>query len=140
MRELALLVIILAALTGCASTTQNDRLYRDLGGQQGIERLVDAFLDNLANDDRIFHFFKDTKIDHFRSMLIEHICHLSGGQCEYTGETMEKSHGGMNINEAQFNALVEDLELAMEHEKIPVGAQNRLLKILAPMRPEIIYR
>ena len=135
-----ILSIIFAALAGCASTTHNDQLYRDLGGQQGIEKLVDAFLDNLANDDRIFHFFKDTKIDHFRSMLIEQLCSLSGGPCKYTGETMEKSHGGMKINEAQFNALVEDLELAMEKEKISVGAQNRLIKILAPMRPQIIYQ
>ena len=140
MRKLALLVFIIAAFAGCASTTQNDRLYRDLGGQPGIERLVDAFLDNIANDDRIFHFFKDTKIDHFRSMLIEQFCSLSGGPCKYTGETMQKSHGGMKINEAQFNAIVEDLELAMERENIPVGAQNRLLKILAPMRPDIIHQ
>lgn len=139
MRRLAL-TIIFSVLAGCASAPQQDQLYRDLGGQPGIEKLVDAFLDNIANDDRIFHFFKDTKIDHFRRMIIEQFCNVSGGPCQYTGDTMEKSHGGMHINEAQFNALVEDLQLAMERERVSVSAQNRLLKILAPMRPQIIYR
>ncbi|MFT3929348.1 MAG: group 1 truncated hemoglobin [Spongiibacteraceae bacterium] len=134
-----LFIFIVIAVAGCATTPQ-DQLYRDLGGQPGIEKLVDAFLDNIANDDRIFHFFKDTKIDHFRRMLIEQFCNVSGGPCQYTGDTMEKSHGGMHIDEAQFNALVEDLQLAMEREHISVGAQNRLLKILAPMRPQIIHR
>lgn len=138
--RLIILPLFFAMLIGCASAPQQDQLYRDIGGQPGVEKLVDAFLDNIANDERIFHFFKDTNIDHFRSRLIEQFCNLSGGPCTYAGDSMEKSHGGMNITEAQFNALVEDLELAMEHEKISVGAQNRLLKILAPMRPQIIYR
>lgn len=134
------LPLIFAALVGCVSAPPQDQLYRDLGGEVGVEKIVDTFLDNLANDERIFHFFKDTNIDRFRSKLIEHICSLSGGPCAYTGDSMEKSHGGMHITEAQFNALVEDLELAMEHENVSVSAQNRLLKILAPLRPQIIYR
>jgi hemoglobin len=51
---------------------------------------------------------------------------------------MEKSHGGRYITEAQFNALVEDLYRAMEKERTPVSAQNRLVALLAPMRPQII--
>lgn len=138
MRKLAL-TLIFAALMGCASTPK-DQLYQDLGGQPGVEKLVDAFLDQIANDDRIFHFFQHVKIDRFRQLLIEQFCNISGGPCEYTGETMEKSHGGLKINEADFNALVEDLQLAMESEKISVSAQNRLIKILAPMRPDIIHQ
>jgi hypothetical protein len=99
-----------------------------------------AVIDNIAADDRIVPLFKDTKIDHFRAMLIEQFCNLSGGPCAYTGETMEKSHGGMHITEAQFNALVEDLYRAMENARTPVRAQNRLVALLAPMRPQIIHQ
>ncbi|MCY7355346.1 MAG: hypothetical protein LH470_09790 [Lysobacter sp.] len=39
---------------------------------------------------------------------------------------------------AQFNALVEDLVDVMEARKVPVAAQNRLLKKLAPMHRDIV--
>lgn len=142
MRTLMTLVatLIFSLLTACASTPPQDQLYRDLGGQPGVEIIVDNLLDNIAQDDRIFSLFKDTDIDHFRQMLIEQFCNLSGGPCAYTGETMEKSHGGMHITEAQFNALVEDLYRAMERAGTPVAAQNRLVALLAPMRSQVIYK
>lgn len=139
MRKTAICLLLLT-LTACASVTPSRSLYGDIGGQAGVETLVDSLLDNIANDDRIFDLFKDSKIDHLRQRLIEQICNLSGGPCEYSGETMEKSHAGMHINEAQFNALVEDLIQAMENNRLPVNAQNQLLALLAPMRPQIIRR
>lgn len=137
---LAIAAVIIFSLSGCASMQPKDQLYQDLGGQSGIETIVDNLLDNIAADDRIFPLFKETKIDHFRAMLIEQFCNLSGGPCAYTGETMEKSHGGMHITEAQFNALVEDLYRAMEKAHTPGSAQNRLVALLAPMRPQVIYQ
>lgn len=138
------LTIVVSApliLNGCSLWhPAPDQLYQQLGGQAGVERVVDGLLDNIARDDRIFPLFRDGNPDRLRSKLIEQVCNLSGGPCAYTGDTMAQSHGGMHITEAQFNALVEDLILAMEREKITVSAQNRLLALLAPMRPEIIHR
>lgn len=141
MRIVVALIVLLLAACAVPSplSTPKDQLYRDLGEQSGIEQIVDGLLDNIARDDRIFDVFKDTKIEHLRAMLIQQFCHLSGGPCEYTGVSMEKSHGGLHITEAQFNALVEDLILAMEREHIAVSAQNRLLALLAPMRSQIIH-
>jgi hemoglobin len=135
----AALVAVFALLSGCASThNSGDQLYRDLGQQPGIERLVDGLLDNIARDERIFSKFRDSNIDRLRTKLIEKFCSLSGGPCEYTGASMSNAHGGMFIGEAEFNALVEDLIDAMQTQQIPVATQNRLLALLAPLRPQII--
>jgi hemoglobin len=135
------LTILSIVLSACASLQGNsDQLYRDLGQQPGIERLVDGLLDNIARDERIFAKFRDSNIDRLRSKLIEQFCSLSGGPCKYNGESMEKSHGGMSVTEAEFNALVEDLIDAMEAQQVPVSAQNRLLALLAPMRPQVIHQ
>jgi hemoglobin len=147
---------LLAALAACGQTQRenataraepatavapvSDRLYRDFGGQPGIERLIDGLLDNIARDDRIFPIFREANIDRLRSKLIEKFCSLTGGPCEYTGASIIEAHSGLNITEAQFNALVEDLIDAMEAQNVPVSAQNRLLAILAPMRPQVIHR
>jgi hemoglobin len=138
MHALAAMLFALV-LAGCATASRGS-LYADLGAQSGIERIVDGFLDNIAADDRVFELFRETDIDRFRSKLIEQLCEVSGGPCVYSGDSMEKSHGGMHITESQFNAVVEDLILAMERERVPVAAQNRLLAVLAPMRPQIIHR
>jgi hemoglobin len=127
-----------ALLAGCA--TARDRLYQDLGGQPGVEALVEELLHRLADDERIAERFADTHIPRLRRMLIEQICNLSGGPCAYTGESMLQVHAGMNLSEADFNALVEDLIDAMRQRGVPLRAQNRLLALLAPMRADIVHQ
>lgn len=118
----------------------DEALYRALGTKGGITILVDEYLDVIADDIRVAPSFADTDISHFREKLIEFLCMLSGGPCQYTGDPMEVVHRDMNITEAQFNAVVEDLQDAMAHLNLPESTQNRLLARLAPLRAEIIYR
>lgn len=51
---------------------------------------------------------------------------------------MAESHRGLNLQPADFNALVEDLQLAMQREGVPERAQNALLARLAPQRGQVI--
>ncbi|GGC98007.1 group I truncated hemoglobin [Halopseudomonas salina] len=141
------LIVLVAALTlgGCAAHSAapppaEDELYQALGGQSGIERIVEGLLINIADDERIVSHFVDADIDRLFEKLVEQICMESGGPCEYTGDSMEDSHAGMDITEGDFNALVENLIVAMTAEGVPVTSQNRLLHRLAPMRGSIIYR
>lgn len=135
-RTILLLTLTLAA--GCASRPPADDLYRDLGGKPGITRIVDAFLVHLSEDELVVDTFADTDIAEFRRLLIEQLCDLSGGPCEYTGRTMAESHAGMGVTPAMFNALVADLIDAMDDAGVPQGAQNRLLGLLAPMHGDIV--
>lgn len=130
------LALVLAA---CASSPKRS-IYDDLGGQAGVEALVDDLLEEIVVDERINHYFADTDIFRFREKLIEQVCAESGGPCLYTGEPMAAVHAGHGIDEAAFNALVEDLLTAMDSNAIPVTVQNRLLKRLAPMHGEIVER
>ena len=53
---------------------------------------------------------------------------------------MKSSHAGLGIDRADFNALVEDLQIAMDRKGVPFRSQNKLLAILAPMHREVITR
>ena len=138
------LSIILALLLGaCAASPpppKDDSLYRGLGELPGITRIVEGMLLNAARTPRITHHFDDVDIERLRDKLVEQFCVEAGGPCEYSGDSMEESHKGLNIDRGDFNALVEDLIDAMDAEGVAVPVKNRLLARLAAMRGQIIGR
>lgn len=127
-------------LTACSALGTKGSLYEQLGKQQGIVQLTDAFIEEIQYDKKILPYFIETDIARFREKFIEQICMISGGPCQYTGDSMAEVHGGMNINEHHFNALVDDLILAMESLQLKTGTKNQLIHLLIPMRKDIIYR
>lgn len=128
---------LLLLLAGCASVPPG-RLYDELGGQPGIEALVEDLLFVLADDRRIAHHFAGVDVLRLRGKLIEQFCAEAGGPCVYRGADMRTAHAGLDIREADFNALVEDLIQVMESRGLPVRVQNRLLRRLAPMHGDIV--
>jgi hemoglobin len=132
----AALSLLLSA--GCTSQAAPDQLYQDLGQLEGITEVADGFLYYLSQDERVIDFFAETDIERFHEKVIEHICDLSGGPCDYSGDDMVSTHKGMAINETQFNAVVEDLILAMDDAGVPTRTQNRLLRVLASLHGDIV--
>jgi len=113
-------------------------LYQDLGATAGLVRIVDQLVENLINDPRIKAHFRNTDLTRLRAQFNDQLCMLSDGPCRYAGRSMLQAHKGQYIDIAAFNAVIEDLQSAMDHEDIPVGVQNRLLAKLAPMYREIV--
>jgi len=143
-RGSVLLLLLSCLLGGCAGASRDDAalvgepFYRELGGRDGIERIVDAFLLELARDERIVDRFAQADIERFRRLLIEQFCSLSGGPCEYSGDSMRAVHRTQDIRPDEFDALVRDLMDAMDRVDVPQAAQNRLLGRLAPMYRDIV--
>ena len=125
---------------GVHANAADDALYRSLGGEEGIARIVDGMIDRAYADDRIKRKFDGVNPKALKESIRKQFCHLSGGPCVYDGETMVKSHAHLALDKADFNALVEDLQFAMDDHKVPFTVQNRLLALLAPMHRDIITR
>jgi hemoglobin len=136
-----LLLVLALSLAACAQRAPtDDSLYRALGEQAGITRIVEGMLLNIARDPRIVRHFENIDIVRLRDKLVEQVCVEAGGPCTYTGDSMEDSHKGQNLTPSDFNALVENLQDAMVAEGIAAPVQNRLLARLAPMRGQVIER
>ena len=135
----ALLSAIALVLGGCQSLNNkpDDSLYQQLGEREGIANVVEDLLYLIVDDDRINQQFKGMDVDQFHHNLTDQLCELSGGPCTYTGREMRELHSDMAITNTQFKALAENLILAMEQNDIPTGAQNRLIKQLLPLYPDI---
>ncbi len=130
-------LILCFLLAGCASTP-DEPLYDALGGDAGIERIVDGLIRNVAADPRTRPHFRGIHIAGFRERLEVHFCDVAGGPCKWEGRSMKESHRNLGIESAAFNGLVEALIDAMDAEGVPVSAQNRFLARLATMQNDIV--
>lgn len=115
-------------------------VFEDFGGMPGMTALMDDFMVILMDDPRMRPFFERVDRDRVKRQLAEQFCAILGGGCAYSGRDMKASHVGLAIDRADFNALVEDLQLAMNRRGIPFRSQNKLLAVLAPMHREVITR
>ncbi|MDX1816544.1 MAG: group 1 truncated hemoglobin [Marinobacter sp.] len=134
------LLVLLLTLGGCQNLPSSDNtgdLYEQLGERKGIASIVEDMLYRIVEDDRINQAFKGVDVVQFHRNLTDQLCQLSGGPCTYNGRSMREVHDGMAITDTQFNAVAEDLILAMEKNGIPTAAQNRLLARIAPLYPTI---
>jgi len=132
-------VAVAVTLAACQTMMAPQKsLYDRLGGQPAITAVVDDFVGNVAGDGRINGFFARTDIARLKRLLVEQICQATGGPCTYTGRDMVTAHKGMNITDAQFNALVEDLVKSLDKFKVPEKEKDELLGALGGLKPQIV--
>ena len=137
---LSMTAIAIGCLTMDAQAGQGAKqsLYDRLGGKSAITTVIDQFVANVANDNRISDRFATTDIPKLKKNLVDQVCTASGGPCAYTGRDMKTTHAGMDITTADFNALVEDLVASLDKFKVPEAEKKELLGILGPMKKDIV--
>ena len=62
----------------------------------------------------------------------------TGGPCTYAGRSMKEAHAGMDITEAEFEIMVDDLVQTLNAYKVPKKEQDELLALLAPMKSDVV--
>lgn len=131
--------VMLCVMTACTNAPQKS-LYDELGQYDGIDNIVRELIFIIAKDERVKSRYKGVNMQHFKKGLSDYICELSGGPCDYENENMKLVHAGHNYTNTEFNAIVDDLIIAMEKRGVPVGTQNRLLALLAPAYKDVVYQ
>ena len=123
----------------CAySSETNASLYQALGGEEKLKPMVHLFVRKLVGDTRISKYFEGTNLKLLEEHLYEQFCELAQGPCVYHGDPMREVHKGMKLKQADFNALAEDLQDAMQESGIAYSTQNKLIAKLAPMYLDIV--
>ncbi len=138
-----LIAMLLAAATllaplAQAQSTPADSLYAKLGEKPGLVKLMDDFVPRLFSDAKIGVHFKQSNVKNLKEQLTDQICMVSGGPCAYKGGDMKSVHNNLDITKADFNTLVELLQVSMDAQGIAFSAQNQLLARLAPMHRDVI--
>ncbi|MFN7178747.1 group I truncated hemoglobin [Hyphomonas sp.] len=123
-----------------AEPFEGEALFAAFNGEAGISRIVDDLVERSVADPRIGEILAASDLVRLRRTLKEQFCYILNGPCDYTGRDMASSHKDHGITNREFNALVENLQHAMNKEGVPFRAQNKLLAKLAPMQRDVVTR
>jgi len=127
--------------SACPPAPPPPPLYRRLGGRDGIAVVVADFVAFTVADNRVNERFKAMKppeVEKLKSHLSDQICEATGGPCSYLGRDMKAAHKGMQISDAEWTACVENLDKALDKNKVGAPEKAELLKALGPMKPDIV--
>jgi hemoglobin len=113
-------------------------LYDRIGGESKMRATMHEFVLIMESDDRINFTFANTDLKKFEQLLFEQLCNITDGGCKYTGRDMYTSHAKLNITNAEFNALAEDLYEAFDRVHVPYRLQNKVVALLAPMQRDVV--
>jgi hemoglobin len=120
-------------------------LYQRLGGAAGIAKLVDdiveAHLGNPTINARFLPYLeKPERVAEIKKHTCDFLGAGSGGPERYTGRSMPESHRGMNINAAEYMAVVDDILGVLEKHGIDEGSRKDVLAIAYSLKGEILHK
>ena len=118
-------------------------LYERLGGSAGIRRIVDGMVDKHLENPAIKPRFtpyidqpeRVEKIkQHYCTLFEEH----SNGPGAYDGRSMVETHRGMNIDETEYMAAMDDILETMNSLGYSEDMRNEIAAILYSLKDGII--
>ncbi len=135
-------LLLWAVLTAAAQepTAASASLYDRLGGDAVLTAVVNETVDTMSSNPRVNQSFDRVDLKRLKRMVVEQLCALTGGPCRYSGEDMKIVHAGLNITESEFYAQVETLKAALDHNGVGLREKNELLRLLAPMKRDVVTK
>ena len=114
-------------------------LYNRLGGETKIRAIATDIFDNHARNPAINARYVDSDRDRVIQVVTEFICAGSGGPQKYTGKDMLTTHRGMNINEREYLAVIDDIMEALDKNGVGEQEKQELLMIAYSLKSEILH-
>ena len=116
-----------------------DKLWKRLGGEENVNKIVGDFLKWAVNDEKV-NFTRgnkypldEKKLADLRQKFVAYVSDISGGPIVGTStRSMADIHKGMNITDGEFDALVRFLKTALEKNNVaPADVEEVLRKVNA---------
>lgn len=144
----AIALVVAISFTACKKddtmpVNSGSDLYKRLGSNAGIKKVVDDFIGIVVADNVINGFFANTaksqeRVDDLKMHLVNQIGEAVGGPEKYTGLSMKAAHVGLGIKDVHFNALVNDLVAALKKNNVSDADVNTIGGALVPLKGDIV--
>ena len=113
-------------------------LYERLGGTEGITQIASDVVDGHLNNSCIANRFVESDVPALKKAAAAFFITGTGGPSMYEGKDMLSVHKGMNIDHAEFMAVLDDALAALEKNGIGQREQEEVLFVLYSMRGDIV--
>ncbi|HKK06426.1 MAG TPA: group 1 truncated hemoglobin [Gammaproteobacteria bacterium] len=122
----------------------NNSLYERLGGTSGINTLVEDIVARHMENPTIRARFRPylespEKLEQTKQHLCAFLESGTGGAAQYEGRSMPDTHRGMNINEAEYMAAIDDILASLRQHQIDEPTQQEVLAIAYSLKDDIMH-
>jgi hemoglobin len=129
------------AATGVGAT-----VWERLGGEKNIKKIVSDWIDSAVADARVNlsrngrFTLGEKQINDLKNHLVGLASAVGDGpsKYKYTGRTMKEAHKGMGVTDAEFDALVADLKLALLKNGVKPKERDFILEGVQSTRRDIV--
>lgn len=116
-------------------------LLEQLGGREAIELVVAGFYERVLSDSLLKPYFRGVQMSRLYKNQADYFCMALGDDPSvYRGRDMRSLHAGMNIGDAEFDAVANHLAATLAEVEVPPALIEAVLGRIAPLRPEIVTR
>lgn len=115
-------------------------LYERIGGEGAVDAAVDIFYRKVLADDRISHFFETVDMDRQRAKQKAFLSYAFGGPNAYSGKDMRAAHAKMQLTEAHFDAVMENLGATLQELNVPAELIGEAAAIANSVKDDVLNR
>jgi hemoglobin len=115
-------------------------LYERLGGASGVEAIANEVVDRHFANPIIKTRFIGHEIAELKVLSRDFFSAGTGGPNHYAGRDMRTAHVGLNLNERELVAVIDDVLVTLDAHEIDAGTRAEILAILYSFKDEILFQ
>lgn len=112
-------------------------LYEQLGGEERLRKIIDAFIDRVFDDRMIGFFFRHADRQRLKEMEFQFTARFLGAEVEYRGRPLDQVHAKHPIMGGQFARRAQILRETLEIFLVPEPVREAWLAHTESLRPLI---
>lgn len=118
----------------------SETLYERLGGRDAIAAIVNDLVDAHASNPIISTRYAGRDLDRAKQLATDFMCMGTGGPEKYTGEGLVKVHQGMNVNERELIAVMDDLAEVLEKHEVGQRENDEIVGIFMKLKDDVLHK
>lgn len=116
----------------------SETLYERLGGSEGIVAIANDLVDIHMENPRIAKRYAASDPIAVKKAAADFFITGSGGPDVYEGKDMIETHKGMNIDNDEFMAVLDDAVIVLDKNNIGQREKEEVLYILFSLKDQVV--
>ncbi|KNE72476.1 hypothetical protein AMAG_16521 [Allomyces macrogynus ATCC 38327] len=118
-------------------------LLAQLGGEDGLQRIVHAFYIRLLQDEQLKHRFAGVTMHRMRHLQFHFLLFLfGGGENRYRGRSMREGHAHLQITNDEYDAVTDHLLRTIKDHRATIAVEALLIvqRLIENLREQIVQQ